>query len=121
MPATCRPASLKLYRRIVEIGIIIERDVAVTLRDGVGFYIDPFRRADGQPVPPLIAWGPYGKHGHTRYTVNFPNCGVKPDELSPLATFEAPDPTYWVPRGYAIINPDLKGTWYSNGDATFLS
>jgi hypothetical protein len=120
-PPEERGGAPPVYRRIVENGIIIERDVAVTLRDGVRIYIDLFRPADEQPVPPLIAWGPYGKHGHTRYTVIFPNCGVKQDELSPLATFEAPDPAYWVPRGYAIINPDPRGTWYSQGDATFLS
>lgn len=26
-----------------------------------------------------------------------------------------------MPKGYAIVNPDPRGTWYSEGDATFLS
>lgn len=109
------------YRRTVENGMIIERDLAVPLRDGVELYVDLFRPADETPAPPIIAWGPYGKHGHTRYTDTYPNCGVDQDSLSHLTAFEAPDPGYWVPRGYAIINVDPRGTWYSGGQATFLS
>jgi predicted acyl esterase len=110
-----------VYRRRVESGMIVERDLAVKMRDGVEIYIDLFRPADEQPAAPIIAWGPYGKHGHTRYAENFPNCGVKQETLSPYTAFEAPDAGYWVPRGYAVINPDPRGTWYSKGDATYLS
>jgi predicted acyl esterase len=109
------------YRRTVESGMIVERDLAVKMRDGVEIYIDLYRPADEKPAAPLIAWGPYGKHGHTRYAENFPNCGVKQETLSQYTAFEAPDAGYWVPRGYAVINPDPRGTWYSKGDATYLS
>jgi len=110
-----------VYRRTVENGMVIERDVAVAMRDGIRIYIDVFRPADEKPAPPLIAWGPYGKHGHTNYHEVFPNCGVKPEMQSRYAAFEAPDPGCWVPQGYAVINVDIRGTWYSEGDATYLS
>ena len=110
------------YRREKRDGMIIEWDLAVPLRDGVKIYIDLFRPADETtPVPPIIGWGPYGKHGHTRYTDTFPNWGGDQSKLSPYTAFEAPDPVAWVAKGFAIINPDPRGTWYSEGNATFLS
>ncbi|MFT8246043.1 CocE/NonD family hydrolase [Roseomonas sp. BN140053] len=109
------------YRRTEEGGVLIERDLPVQLRDGTTIFIDLFRPADGTPAAPLIAWGPYGKHGHTRMAVSFPKSGVKEESMSPHTVFEAPDPIYWVPRGYAVINPDPRGTWFSEGRATYLS
>ena len=82
------------YRRSVESGMIIERDVAVALRDGVRIYIDVLRPANEKPAPALIGWGPYGKHGHTRYADLFPGCGVRNEALTPYAAFEAPDAAY---------------------------
>jgi uncharacterized protein len=101
-------------------GVIWETDVAVTLPGGVVMFVDVFRPEEGQAAP-LIGWGPYGKHGHTRYSVNFPKADVNDAYLSKYTAFEAPDPMFWVPLGYAVINPDPRGTWYSQGRATFLS
>jgi predicted acyl esterase len=109
------------YRRSVEDGALIEKDVAIALRDGVRIYADIFRPADETPAPPIIAWGPYGKHGHTRYGANFPKADVDDDRLSKYTAFEAPDALHWVKHGYAVINVDPRGTWYSEGDATYLS
>ncbi len=110
-----------IYRRSVEEGMLVERDVAIALRDGVRIYADIFRPVDETPAPPIIAWGPYGKHGHTRYGVNFPKAEVDDENLSGYTAFEAPDAVYWVKNGYALINVDPRGTWYSEGDATYLS
>src|SRR5271170_6703586 len=79
--------------RTVEHGMIIERNVAVALRDGVKILVDIFRPANEQPAPPIIAWTPYGKHqnGLATYSAN-PGCGVTADMVSPYATFEGPDP-----------------------------
>lgn len=101
--------------------MIIERDVAVRLRDGVTIRVDVFRPADGSRAAPIIGWGPYGKHGHTRYAQIFPTSGVDQSAQSPYTAFEALDPAWWVPRGYAVINPDPRGTWYSQGRASYLS
>jgi len=70
---------------------------------------------------PLIVWGPYGKHGHTKYSANFPNADVDDSKMSDYTAFKAPDPFCWVSHGYAVINADPRGTWYSEGRATYLS
>ncbi len=109
------------FRRSIESGMLAERDLAVKMLDGVEIYIDLFRPIEETPSPVLIAWGPYGKHGHTRYSENYPTAGVKQETLSPYTAFEAPDAADWVAHGYAVINPDPRGTWHSQGTATFLS
>ncbi len=35
------------------------------------------------------------------------------------SAFEGPDPLWWVPKGYAIVNVDSRGVWHSQGKATF--
>src|SRR5512146_2056901 len=48
------------YRATKEHGMIIERDVAVPMRDGVKLYVDVHRPESDQKVPALVAWSPYG-------------------------------------------------------------
>jgi uncharacterized protein len=109
------------YRMLRENGIIIERDVAVELRDGVRIFVDVYRPEGTDRVPPLIVWSPYGKHSPRMYD-RYPNLGgVKKEWFSDFAIWEGPDPVYWVPRGYAIVVPDARGSWYSEGKATFWS
>lgn len=116
-----RGAEPPRYRQSTDLGMIIERDVAVKLRDGVTIHVDVFRPESAERAAPIIGWGPYGKHGHTRYAVIFPNSGVDQSAQSDYTAFEALDPAWWVPKGYAIINPDPRGTWYSQGRATYIS
>jgi len=117
-----RGAPPPVYGRSIENGMTIERNVAVRMRDGVEIFADVFRPIDEGPVPPIIAWTPYGKHqnGSGIYAAN-PTCDVKPGQVSQYATFEAVDPLYWVPRGYAVVNVDIRGLYYSKGDATVVS
>ncbi len=110
------------YRRIVENGIIVEQNVPIRLRDGVEIYADVIRPADEKPAPPIIAWTVYGKHQTGSYIFDAnPKAGVKPGQISPYTTFEGPDPMYWVPRGYGVVNVDIRGMWHSKGTATFDS
>jgi predicted acyl esterase len=102
----------------VEAGIVVERDAGVAMRDGVKIYTDIYRPEGEQKVPAIIAWSPYGKHqtgpgGFDR----FPNrtC-VPPGVPGKWTKFEAPDPEYWCKHGYAVINPDARGSWMSEGD-----
>ena len=107
----------------VDGGMIIERDVAVQLADGVHIYIDIYRPVDVLSVPVLISWSPYGKHlsGLEPYA-NIPDdsggrgCGVDPAWLSPYAGFEGPDPVAWTRAGYAVISVNPRAMWWSEGD-----
>ncbi len=107
------------YRVAREHGMIIERDVAVPMRDGVKIYINVTRPEGKEKVPALVAWSSYGKHRPFQYEYFFKEGGVKREWYSKYTNFEAPDPLYWVPRGYAIINVDPRGAWQSEGDATY--
>ncbi len=109
------------YRVTRENGMIIERDVAVPMRDGVTIYVDILRPEVQARVPALISWSAYGKHVPAAYERFFKNGGVRKEWFSKYAHYEGPDPVYWVPRGYAIVNCDPRGLWHSEGDATYWS
>ena len=103
-------------------GMLIERDVAIVLRDGVTIYADIFRPEDQTDVPVLVTWGPYGKHFPTfEIYSRFPGSGVRPEWIDAEYTiFEGPDPTHWCPLGYGIVNVDPRGLWHSEGDAMYV-
>ena len=101
-------------------GIVGHYDIAVPMRDGKKIYVDVFRPEAPGRYPALIAWSPYGKHGRTKYAW-FPRCGVADADLSENTIFEGPDPKYWCPNGYAVINVDSRGAWNSEGDLTFMT
>ena len=100
-------------------GMVFERDVAVTLRDGVRIYVDVRRPDTAQPLPVLIAYGPFGKHCEMHPTLAS-GADIEPP-LPPGTPFEAPNPQYWVGHGYAVVYVDPRGTWGSEGDASFWS
>ena len=101
------------------VDIVFEKDVAVTLRDGVTIFVDVFRPAGDEKVPVIVAWSPYGKGQGTSVSVMgvFGLVGLSNDVVSGLEKFEAPDPAYWCAQGYAICNPDVRGVVDSEGDS----
>ena len=105
--------------RALPIDLVFEKDVAVTLRDGVTIYVDVFRPPGIDKVPVIIAWSPYGKSGGTApsSTGIFDLVGLKHSIVSGLQKFEAPDPAYWCAQCYAICNPDARGVGDSGGDS----
>ena len=77
------------YDRRHELGLVIERNVPVPLRDGVTLCADIYRPegpAGEADLPLLLAWGPYGKHALSNH-VFWPRSGVDPSWLSPLTPF----------------------------------
>ena len=105
-----------VYDERTELGVRIQRNVAVPLRDGVRIYIDVYRPPGVErDLPVLLGWSPYGKHGLSN-RVFWPASGVDPQWLSPLTAFEAPDPVFWCQRGYAVVFADPRGAWQSEGD-----
>ena len=101
------------------IDIVLEKDVAVPLRDGVTIYVDVFRPVGVEKVPVILAWSPYGKGQGTSLSVMgiFGLVGLDNGIVSGLAKFEGPDPAYWCAQGYAICNPDPRGIIDSEGNS----
>lgn len=109
------------YAVVRENGLYIERNVKVPLRSGLIVYADLFRPDDArrdQKLPVLISWSPYGKHQpQTRRAGD----GVDPAWISKFNVFENPNPEYFVAQhGYAMLLCDAKGSWGSQGDATYF-
>lgn len=99
-------------------GIVCEQDVAVKMRDGITLYCDVFRPQDSDAkVPAILAWSNYGKRPNdfrTGEDVGY-TPGVPFGAVSPSAKFEAADPLFWCPNGYAVVNVDPRGIGYSEG------
>ena len=106
------------YSETTDAGMRIQRNVTVPMRDGKLLRVDLYRpdHADG-PLPVLIAWSPYGKHGQLDWRY-WPGDDVPTEDLSPYTCFETPDPAYWTRHGYAVIMADARGTWGSEGNVT---
>ncbi len=89
--------------------ILIEKDVAVPMRDGARLMADVFRPKDGSRVPAILNLGPYQKD----------KLWVAPDTLeeepNPLMNWETINPLWWVPRGYAAVRLDGRGSGKSPG------
>jgi predicted acyl esterase len=89
--------------------ILIEKDVEVPMRDGARLMADIFRPKDGPLVPALINLGPYQKD----------KLWIPPDNLeekpNPLMNWETVNPLWWVPRGYAAVRVDGRGSGKSPG------
>jgi uncharacterized protein len=105
---------------VEEDGVLIERDVPVTLRDGVTVYVDMFRPPNAMNVPVILTLNPYGKHAPKGFHL-FPGADVPDDAISRHTVWEGPDPMWWAKRGYAVINADSRGSWMSEGDLVVLS
>jgi predicted acyl esterase len=101
------------------VDIVLEKDVAVKLRDGVTIYVDLFRPVGVEKVPVIVAWSPYGKGQGTSLSVMgvFGLVGLSNGIVSGLEKFEGPDPAFWCAHGYAICNPDIRGVVDSEGDS----
>jgi uncharacterized protein len=106
--------------------IVRDKDVALTMRDGITIYADVFRPAGDSLVPAIVNWAPYGK-GDTGFWVLdnkkvFPNrFGIRRSALSGLQSWEGNDPAYWCAAGFAVVQVDARGTFDSEGDIHYLS
>ena len=107
-------------RRESSDGLVIDYDVAVTLRDGVTIYTDVYRPVDiDGPLPAILLWSAYGKH--FRWPEPLRRAFTNNAEVSRHAPIECPDPALWCPKGYAVVVPDPRGINSSEGDATAWS
>ena len=110
-------------------GIQVERDVPVAVRDGTRLRVSVFRPEATGRFPVMMSAHPYGKDVLPARTP-FGYLPLKryrfirqPDPLthSAYTAWEAPDPSFWVPRGYAVVNVDLRGFGTSDGVGALFS
>ena len=108
--------------------MIIERDVAIAMDDGIQLKADIYRPEGSVPVPVIMTLGPYGKG--VRYQDHYAASwswmtSRHPDILSGSAhrwlTWETVDPEIWVPWGYAVVRVDSRGAGRSPGCLDILS
>ena len=73
------------------------------------------RSSPRSALPILLGWSPYGKHNLSD-RLPWPAADVASGWISRHTAFEAPDPLYWCRNGYAVVYPDPRGSWYSEGE-----
>ncbi len=107
----------------------VDWNVPVTVRDGTVLRVNVFRPMGQTKVPVIMSAHPYHKDlipANTRsgrglspqYRL-FPQ--PDPITFSKWTGWEAPDPAVWVPKGYVVINADLRGAGKSDGVGELLS
>ncbi len=87
----------------------IEKDVDVPMRDGARLKADVFRPDAVGKFPAILNLGPYQKD----------KLWVPPGSLeekpNPYMNWETVNPEWWVPRGYAAVRVDGRGSGKSPG------
>src|SRR6266853_2320221 len=89
--------------------LLIEKDVDVPMRDGAHLKADVFRPDDGGKFPAILNLGPYQKD---KLWVPPPQLGEK---ATPNMNWETVTPEWWVPKGYAAVRVDGRGSGKSPG------
>ena len=89
----------------------IERNIAVTTRDGSPVMVDVFRPDGDEPAPVIASMSPYGKDVH--WPERFPLYDRVPNNEHMV--WETPDPEWWTAQGYALVRLDTRGTGASPG------
>lgn len=110
-------------------GIIRERDVLVRVRDGTALRVNVYRPSEAGRFPVLMSLHPYGKDmlpkrvfGRYQPLLTYRLLRqTGPVQHSAWTGWEAPDPAFWVPRGYVVVNADMRGFHRSDGQAHLLS
>lgn len=96
--------------------IVFEQDAPARMRDGIDLMTNVFRPDKAGKFPAIVSLAPYGKHTlpPDDQFARIPNTGVL--RFSELTGWETPDPVFWVPHDYVVINADCRATNQSGGD-----
>jgi predicted acyl esterase len=102
--------------------IRVERDLGVVMPDGTRLSANVFLPEGSARLPIVLALTPYGKDVDVRALAERSvkqrekmGLGMGRYRVSDCTPFEAPDPAYWVPAGYAVVHVDLRGRGKSQG------
>jgi predicted acyl esterase len=89
--------------------LLVEKDVDVPMRDGALLKADVFRPDDGGRFPAIVNLGPYQKD-----KLWVPPANLE-EKANPYMNWETVNPEWWVPRGYACVRVDGRGSGVSPG------
>jgi putative CocE/NonD family hydrolase len=114
--------------------ILCEYDVEIPMSDGTVLTANVFRSKaaaqSGEPLPVVMCAHPYDNHliaalGNTPLGGPPKQYRIIPQRAKPkfseLTSWESPDPNFWVPAGYAVVNLNLPGFSNSGGKPTLFS
>ncbi len=92
--------------------MVYERDVEIPTSDGAVLRANVYRPVGDATFPVIMTFGPYGKDRHwaDRDQQHARDLGG-----GPFVNWETPDPETWVPKGYAVVRVDGRGTGASPG------
>jgi predicted acyl esterase len=89
--------------------VVVETDIEVPMRDGAVLRANLYRPRTRTRAPAILCLTAYQKD----------KVWLPPDELEEKANphfhWESPNPLFWVPRGYALLRIDTRGTGRSPG------
>jgi uncharacterized protein len=102
--------------------MILDKDVAVPMRDGASLRANVFRPQGPGQFPVLMTLGPYGKDVHLSRFMPEAWEALKrrhPEILEASSckylVFETPDPEVWAREGYVVVKVDSRGAGKSPG------
>jgi predicted acyl esterase len=104
--------------------VIVEHDVMIPTEQGPRLAANVFLPASGGPWPVIMCCTTYGKdlhpldytlagRGPANRSIGLDMGNMRVSEATP---FEAADPGYWVPHGFAVVHVDALGSGKSEGD-----
>jgi predicted acyl esterase len=100
--------------------ILRELDVKVPMRDGVKLSVNVYRPASPGVYPVILTATRYSKNsfgpGHYEGWAKSSGFEIGRMSISDATPFEAPDPGFWVPRGYVVVHADVRGAYDSEGN-----
>ena len=114
-------ASLQ-QRTEIRDGMRIDWNVPITMDDGLVLRADIFRPVKDGKFPVILSYGPYAKN--LAFQDGYPSAWQRMAEKHPDVTagssnlyqnWEVVDPEKWVPRDYACVRVDSRGTGCSPG------
>jgi putative CocE/NonD family hydrolase len=114
--------------------ILVEYDVEIPLSDGTSVTANVFRSkraaAQNERVPIIMCAHPYDNRlipalGRTPLGGAPQQYRLIPQQgrpaFSTLTSWESPDPNFWVPAGYAVVNMNMPGYANSGGTPSLFS
>ena len=115
--------------------VLCEYDVKIPMSEGFSVTANIFRSKTsaekGEKVPVIMCAHPYDNRltpdlkktplgGPPQQYRLIPQAGGKP-VFSRLTSWESPDPNFWIPAGYAIVNMNMPGYASSEGPPSAFS